>query len=177
MDSIILSTPRLVIFPLTYSQLNLYLDQEAGFNRDIGPTSRAILNENLSRAIGLKLEKMLGIDQEDHPWITYWLIKVLHESYGVGMIGFKGIPNAEGEVEIGYGIDPEHWNKGYTTEAVTRLIQWAFTDPRCTRIIAPDTQRSNMASNRVLEKVGMRIYEESEHAISWCLEKQVLSKS
>jgi hypothetical protein len=32
-----------------------------------------------------------------------------------------------------------------------------------------------MASTRVLEKVGMRIYEESEHAISWCLEKQALS--
>jgi hypothetical protein len=102
MDSIILSTPRLVIFPLTYSQLNLYLDQEAGFNREIGPTSRAILNENLSRAIGLKLEKMLGIDQEDHPWITYWLMHLRKTQNGIGMLGFKGVPNAQGEVEIGY---------------------------------------------------------------------------
>lgn len=89
------------------------------------------------------------------------------------MLGFKGAPNLQGEVEIGYGIDPGFRNKGFMTEGVTRLIQWAFEDPRCTRIIAPNTQRSNLSSNRVLEKVGMQIYSESEHTISWCLNKQV----
>ncbi len=177
MDSIIITTPRLEIFPLTYSQLKLYLFQESEFNREIGPTSRAILTENLVRAIEMKLSKLLDTNLEQHPWITYWLIRVLPEDYGAGMLGFKRVPNSEGEVEIGYGIDPEFQNKGYTTEAVNRLIQWAFEDPRCSRIIAPDTQRSNPASNRVLEKVGMRVYEESEHAISWCLDKPVLGQS
>ena len=165
------------IFPLTYSQLNMYLFQESEFNREIEPTSRAILTENLVRAIEMKLSKLLDTNLEQHPWITYWLIRVLPEGYGAGMLGFKGVPNIKGEAEIGYGIDPDFRNKGYTTKAVSRLIQWAFEDPRCSQIIAPDTQRSNLASNRVLEKVGMLVYKESEHTISWCMEKPVLGQA
>jgi ribosomal-protein-alanine N-acetyltransferase len=52
-------------------------------------------------------------------------------------------------VEIGYGIDPAYRNRGYMTEAVRGLIDWAFRDPRCRSITAPNTERSNIASNHV----------------------------
>jgi RimJ/RimL family protein N-acetyltransferase len=75
------------------------------------------------------------------------------------------------EVEIGYGIDPAYRNRGYMTEAVRGLIDWAFRDPRCRSITAPSTERSNIASNRVLEKVGMRVSGETDEALDWRLDR------
>ena len=68
--------------------------------------SRDILTEALRVAINLKLEIMAGIDRADYPWITYWLMVLKENQTGMGMLGFKGIPDQDGQVEIGYGIDP-----------------------------------------------------------------------
>ena len=166
-----ISTPRLNLIPLTVDQLVMYLERETDFYRQVCPTSREILTHPLKRAIGMKLEKMAAAPRQDLPWLTYWLIKVPLDGFGAGMIGFKGAPDDRGEVEIGYGIDSAFWNQGYMTEAVEGMIRWAFRDSRCARILAPDTLRSNLASNRVLHKVGMRVYEEKEDSVSWCLDR------
>ena len=48
----------------------------------------------------------------DHPWLTFWLIVINDQRVGAGMVGFKGAPNAAGESEIGYGIDPVYRGQG-----------------------------------------------------------------
>ncbi len=108
---------------------------------------------------------------DDQPWYTYWLIQVPPDRFGAGMIGYKGVPDKNGAVEIGYGIDTAFRNQGFMTEALQGIIRWAFQYPRCNRILAPDTLRSNLASNRVLEKVGMQVYQEKRDSLSWCLDK------
>ena len=167
-----IKTARLELIPLNRVLLGNFLEQGDLYIQELGPASRLIITPILRKAIQMKLSKMDQASPEELPWITYWLIRVPPEGFGAGLIGFKGLPDQNGEVEVGYGIDPEFQNFGYTTEALEGLIQWAFDDPRCRRIIAPETQRSNPASNRVLEKVGMRVYAESPDAISWCLEKE-----
>lgn len=164
-------TPRLVLLPLTADQLEIYLEREMDFYCLVGPASREILTDTLKRAIGMKLERMAAAPRRDLPWLTYWLIKVPPDGFGAGMIGYKGAPDERGEVEIGYGIDSAYRNRGYMTEAVEGMISWAFRDSRCTRILAPDTLRSNLASNRVLNKVGMRVYEEKVDSLSWSLDR------
>jgi RimJ/RimL family protein N-acetyltransferase len=164
-------TPRLTIIPLTTDQLVMYLEREMDFYRLVGPASREILTDTLKRAIGMKLKRMAAAPRQDLLWLTYWLIKVPPDGFGAGMIGYKGAPDERGEVEIGYGIDSAYGNRGYMTEAVEGMIGWAFRDSRCNRILAPDTLRSNLASNRVLKKVGMRVYEEKEDSVSWCLDR------
>ena len=69
-----------------------------------------------------------------------------------------------------YGTDPAYQNRGYTTEAVQALIAWAFDQPECTSIVA-DTQKSNLASVRILEKVGMNVYRETDDALYWRINK------
>jgi RimJ/RimL family protein N-acetyltransferase len=171
MGTFSLKTKRLEIFPLSRKQLAWYLEDHPSFTREAGPTSRRILTEILKRAIQLKIEKMDCMDRQDHSWITYWLIRHLGDQIGIGMLGFKGKPDYVGQIEIGYGIDPAYQNRGYTTEAARRLIQWAFEDPSCQRIIAPDTRKDNPASNRVLEKLGMKIYKETNDVFSWELDR------
>jgi RimJ/RimL family protein N-acetyltransferase len=124
----------------------------------------------------MKLSKMSTAKENDHLWLTYWLVVVdsLADDglFGAGLLGFKGCPDRNGEVEIGYGIDPDYQNKGYTTEAVRAMIAWAFQDPQCKSVIAPNTQRTNLASNRVLAKVGMRIYRETADALFWRIDRK-----
>lgn len=167
-----ITTARLELIPLTANQLKMYLEQDPEFPIQVGPVSPGPLSDPVKRAIGMKLEKMAASPAQDHPWYTYWLIKVLPQGFGAGLIGFKGVPDQNGAVEIGYGIDSSFQNQGFMTEAVRGMIRWAFQDPRCTRILAPDTLRSNLASNRVLEKVGMKVYQEKRDSLSWHLKKE-----
>jgi RimJ/RimL family protein N-acetyltransferase len=166
-----INTARLVLAPLAVHQLEMYLSGEADLTREVGEISREILTPMLKKAIEMKIVKMEGVPAIGVPWITYWLIKTKGSDFGLGLIGFKGMPDESGEVEIGYGIDQKFWNKGYATEALQGMVRWAFEHAECRRITAPDTLRSNPASNRVLEKAGFRIFTESPEAISWCLEK------
>lgn len=167
-----IETARLKLIPLSQGQLDSLLSQKSQVENEIGiPLSKDITTGRVEKAIKLKLEKMKKTSSAYHDWITYWLLVVKSTSLGVGLLGFKGFPNGDGFAEIGYGIDPAHRLKGYTTEAVIGMIDWAFNEPACQAIIAPGTQKSNPASNRVLEKVGMQVYEETGEAYSWKLDR------
>jgi [ribosomal protein S5]-alanine N-acetyltransferase len=78
-------------------------------------------------------------------------IRLKGENRFIGSIGFI---NDEGKVQFGYGISPNFWNKGLTTEAcqaVLKLLKgqkdihriWTFTDAE------------NVASGKVLLKCGL----------------------
>ena len=56
--------------------------------------------------------------------------------------------------EIGYGIGPAHWNKGYVTEAVKRFLAYLF-DEKGLKTVTASYFTGNDASRRVMEKCGM----------------------
>jgi len=166
-------TPRLKLIALTPEQLRLYLTAPDQLEQALGfPVARDILTEIVQRAIRIKLSKMAHAPTQDYAWYTYWLVVLAGQPYGAGLAGFKGVPDSRGEVEIGYGIDPACRGQGYASEAAKALITWAFRSLECTSVIAPNTKKSNVASNRVLGKVGMRIYAETADAISWRIDKR-----
>lgn len=60
-------------------------------------------------------------------------------------------------MEIGYFLGEDFWNKGIATKAVEQLLQYIHkTFPHVTRIYAPVFER-NKASMRVLEKNGFHL--------------------
>lgn len=70
----------------------------------------------------------------------------------IGMID----PRIEGpKVGIGYGAARVHWGKGYVPEAARAVIAWTLQQPSIHRVYAT-TDVENIASQRVLEKVGMQ---------------------
>jgi RimJ/RimL family protein N-acetyltransferase len=73
----------------------------------------------------------------------------------IGGIGFLGPPDHQGAVSFGYGVAPEVEGRGYATEAVQALLHHAFATGRVNRALA-DTAHDNPASQRVLEKAGLR---------------------
>jgi RimJ/RimL family protein N-acetyltransferase len=91
-------------------------------------------------------------DQWD--WYAIWMIE-LKDGTHIGELCFKGL-SADGIAEIGYGISEEYQNKGYATEAVKGVLEWAFSRSEVTAVEA-ETDPDNTASKRVLEKCGFAL--------------------
>jgi RimJ/RimL family protein N-acetyltransferase len=70
----------------------------------------------------------------------------------VGSICLKHPPDAEGAVEVGYGIAPSHRRRGLATAAVTALLPLAYAAGAS--VVIADTEPHNVASIGVLERTG-----------------------
>ena len=80
---------------------------------------------------------------------------VVHRDDGlvIGNCGFKGPPDADGAVEIAYGIVPDYQGRGYATEVAAAQVAFVSADPRV-RIVRAHTAPTANASTRVLIKCG-----------------------
>ena len=85
-------------------------------------------------------------------WSAWYFIDA-RERVLCGQGGFYAPPQ-DGAVEIGYSIVDAFQKRGYATEAVGALIEWAFAQPGVERVIA-HTYRHLVASIRVMEKNGL----------------------
>ena len=73
----------------------------------------------------------------------------------VGTIGFMDYNEDNATVEVGYSLARWLWNGGYMTEALARVIDYAFENMDFNRIEAQH-ELANPSSGRVMEKCGMR---------------------
>lgn len=81
-----------------------------------------------------------------------WAITVKESGRLIGMIDAR----VEGcQMNLGYVLSREYWNKGYMSEAVAAVTEWGLSLNEIHRVWAV-CDVENVASVRVLEKVGMR---------------------
>ncbi len=112
--------------------------------------------------------ELLEEDLDVGGWWTYVFV-ARGEAALVGSGGYKGKPDVDGAVEIGYEIAPAFRRRGFATEAAEALARFAFTDPDVCTVLAHTLPRSS-ASTRVLDKIGMRhdgIAEDPEDGTVW----------
>ncbi|MHB0799811.1 GNAT family N-acetyltransferase [Bacillus thuringiensis] len=147
-----LETERLYIVPCTEERIQIANEQ--GYNS--GPHIVGHV-ENVKQDVALL------------PWGAWYVLRKEDDSV-LGDIGFKGGPNENQTVEIGYGFIEKYWNMGYATEAVRELIDWAFKTGEVETIIA-ETLLDNYSSIRVLEKLHMKRVNATETMINWKIEK------
>lgn len=79
----------------------------------------------------------------------------------IGRAGFS--VTSEGPPELGYSLARAHWGEGYASEIAAALRDWFFAarpDPSFIGF----AHRDNLASRRVLEKIGMTETHEAEVA-------------
>jgi RimJ/RimL family protein N-acetyltransferase len=166
----ILETKKLKLIPLDDYNLRLLVKDRQKMERNLGvKINDTELEESEIIALRTSLQKVIE-NKEDYLWYTNWVIVLKKENKIIGGLCFKGCPDEKGRVEIGYGIQEEYRCKGYTTEAVKELANWAFSFNNVTEIIA-ETEKGNLPSHRVLEKVGMGKYEENEKMFWWRINK------
>ena len=79
---------------------------------------------------------------------------IIEKKDGSKIGGISHFPVGE-LLEIGYTLIPSERNKGYCTEAVKIIVDYLFLSKDMVRIQA-GTNPKNVASQRVLEKVGFK---------------------
>ncbi len=90
-----------------------------------------------------------------------WGSLVIHQADNtlIGHVMLKIIPDATGSptgsLELGYFIIPSYRRQGYGTEATKAMMDWAFTQPEVETMTA-GCDADNIASQRLLEKIGMK---------------------
>ncbi|WP_230502548.1 GNAT family N-acetyltransferase [Sutcliffiella rhizosphaerae] len=65
---------------------------------------------------------------------------------------------------------PSAQGKGYATEAVQKLVEWALSNKNVTKIVA-ECLNDNVPSMRVLEKLQMKRIGSQKSMLNWQLEK------
>ena len=86
------------------------------------------------------------------PVTDRWAVRNKTDNSFLGEISLT--PHHDGDdIEISYLFLSEHWNKGYASEAVSVIIQFAFNEKKLDRLVA-ETQSVNLTSCKVLEKLG-----------------------
>jgi [ribosomal protein S5]-alanine N-acetyltransferase len=147
-----LQTQRLLIVPCTNQSLSTYAAEGFKMGGHINNYLKE-LNEDPS---------LLG-------W-GVWLVIEKENHTIIGDIGFKGKPDREGTVEVGYGMAPAARNKGYATEAVTEIIRWAFSKGDVQKVVA-ECLMDNLPSIKVLEKLNMEKIGAKDNLYLWQLVK------
>jgi RimJ/RimL family protein N-acetyltransferase len=111
---------------------------------------------------------MLPTGIKNYLYSTLWTAILKDEKRMIGELCMIGEPNPAGEVEIGYGIYDEFQNQGYMTEFLGGIVEWLKSQPGVQSILAK-TEKSNVASYRVLEKNRFFKIGENDSLMEWKL--------
>lgn len=97
---------------------------------------------------------------------SVWIIINKETMEIIGDAGFKYVPDINGVVEIGYGINSKHQRNGYCFEAARALTDMALEDVRVEYVTA-ECLKDNTGSIKVLKKLGFEITHENNENYYW----------
>lgn len=148
----ILTTKRILLRPFHQS--------------DLGHLTEMLSDEVVMRPTGFRsaqssertqelLTKWIGEGQQE---LGVWAAQERSSGEFVGWFMLKKTTSAD--PEIGFMLPQSQWAKGYASEVSAALLHYAFVTLKVSRVIAK-TLADNFASRRVLEKIGMRLVQES----------------
>ena len=107
-------------------------------------------------AMSLALQQLMD-DPHLAGWSFWYLLSRSEEPVELmGLCGFKGRPDPEGSVEISYSMLSQFQTMGFATEAVERLLVWAFSHHHV-REVSAETLPHLRKSIRILEKNGFSL--------------------
>ncbi len=150
-----LETPRLILRQFTAADLNRLAELMA--NKDfmrfsLGPLTREETHERF-------LNKVIGWDREGLP--SQFAMILRSSGALVGYCGFfHHEVDGKMEIEIGYRLDSNFWNRGLITEAARTVRDHGFRDLKLEYVISL-IHPENVPSRRVAEKNGMTLERET----------------
>jgi ribosomal-protein-alanine N-acetyltransferase len=77
-------------------------------------------------------------------------------------IGFGGLRSLFGTPEVVYHLTKKNWGQGFATELARAALRFGFEDRGFDRIVAI-TKPPNLASIRVMEKLGMQFEKHAQY--------------
>jgi len=102
-----------------------------------------------------KAEKVLQDIISKNKAGNYYELAIIFNKNFVGTIVLEKPSKNKKVFTLGYAIGRRYWNKGITTEAIKKMINFGFNSLKLNKIVA-DNDEDNPASGRVLEKNGFK---------------------
>lgn len=113
--------------------------------------------EHMGRASMSRAESAAALRRYDTHWQEHGFGLLALEDRGTGaLVGRSGVQYHRewaDDPEVGWGVDPDWWGRGLATEAGAACVRWAFDELGRERLVSICT-RGNLASRRVMEKLG-----------------------
>jgi len=164
-----IESERLILQPLTHDQLVKYIKNDNSLEAELklNPTHK-IISAALKEALEETILPNVADTGKNHLFSTLWTLILKAENKMIGDICFVGEPDENGEIEIGYGTYEEFRGKGYMTEAVACIIEWAKSQENVKSIFA-QTAKDNPASFGILERNHFEKVGEVENVFNWRL--------
>lgn len=149
--SIVLETERLI---LRYMRVEDTHDIFININHD-KDVLRYFIDKYVEKEGDMTLDKTIDYCLKAERYLFAIELKSTHEVIGM-ILQCSTASKVFNSSEVGFAIGQKHWNKGYTTEAMKKMIEFLFS-LGVHKVIASHLIGNN-ASKRVMEKCGM-IYE------------------
>lgn len=85
--------------------------------------------------------------------LGYWVLEWKSDGTFLGWGALKQLDQTD-KIEVGYRLKYEAWGRGVATEAAKALLAYGFTS-QSLEVIWGVCMPTNLASRRVLEKIGL----------------------
>lgn len=169
-------TARLKLVPHNPAALLALQESAEEFARLSGyPAAEGLRDMFGSEEVSPEWRAQLKTATKPDPWKFGFALVHLASNSVIGAGGFTGAPDADGEVELAYGIVPSYEGQGYGTEAAEALLAYAI-DSGQVKVVRAHTLPQLNASARILTKCGFqRAGEAQDHFAGtvWRWEKRL----
>lgn len=151
----VLETERLILRPITLD------DAEACFSWGSDECVARFMCYPTAKDISETIAwiKTTLVDEEEWNWA--FVLKSENRVIGTGGIG----PNKfmDGYWGIGYNLHYDYWHKGYCTEAMRAIVDYAHNELGVNKICS-DHAVDNPRSGKVMEKLGLKFHHYGEYS-------------
>ena len=151
---IVFETPRLILKRFTLEDAPLLLDLNSN------PEVVKYVHEAPLKTIeqSLTILKDIILPQYKNK-LGRWAINLRNEGTFIGWCGLKRIPET-GVIDLGYRLKKTAWGNGYAFEAAEHSLNYGF-NALDLDLVKGQAHIENLASIRILEKLGMQFVGEN----------------
>ena len=112
------------------------------------PAVQPIRDEAEMRAA---FEQWAKEDAEADPPVGRWAVRRAEDDVAVGSITLRRMPPFQEDLELAWQFAPDHWGKGYATEAARAVAAWAFevSAHELFAVMRPANERSEKLARRL----------------------------
>src|SRR6185295_7151020 len=148
--SAIIRTVRLSLQPLSLDDLDLIhaLWTNPGVRRFLFD-DQIISREQAASEINESIERFETLG------CGLWRARLRQQPELIGFCGYRFFHDPP-QLQLLYGFHPRHWSKGFATEAARAMIRFGVEEA-CFDFVIASADTPNLASLRVMEKVGMNL--------------------
>lgn len=145
-----LRTPRLCLRKLQLEDAPCFFTQLGG-NEQVAKSMMWIPHQTLSES---EASIRKALQRYESGQFYRWAITLRESGALIGIIDLLRFDEESSTCSFAYMLSPDHWNKGYGTEAVKEVFSFAFRELEM-EVITADHFADNPASGAVMRKAGM----------------------